>query len=320
MPDDLNGLRRRLDAIDRRLVDALAARQHVVRRAAACKSASGAPVRDHDREREMLRRLGAQARAAGLSSHFVQALYREILNHSVRYQTRCRAAESRALEEGRAPEERAAPVTVAYQGAPGAYSHLAALRHFGAHGAGVTCQGHVAFEDAFRAVEEGRADCALLPVENTTSGAVNAVCDLLAQYRLPIVGEEVLHVDHCLLTSAPVDAQHVRRILSHPQALAQCGRYLAGLPHARAEAFADTALAAKKVKEDGDPAQAAIASEAAARQYGLHVAARGLADQRENYTRFVVVAPEADWRASPASCSTASTAGATSRIEVARRK
>lgn len=279
MSEDLNAIRRHLDDIDQRLVEALAERQQAVRRAAGSKVSSGAPVRDYEREREMLRRLSRQAREAGLNGHFVEALYRDILDHSVRYQTNCLDARNRA-----------STVTVSYQGTSGAYSHLAAMRHFSAFDAEVVCQGHDTFETAFQAVQDGRADFALLPIENTTAGSINEVYDLLARRQLPIVGEEVLHVDHCLLAPEPVPVQDVRRILSHPQAVAQCSRFLASLPDATTEVFTDTAMAAEKVKADGDPTQAAIASEEAARRSDLHVVARGIADQKENYTRFVVVA------------------------------
>ncbi len=283
MSEDLNIVRRELDEIDQRLVEALAARQQMVREAAGCKATSGEPIRDYEREREMLKRLGEQARQSGLNDHFVGMLYREILDQSVRYQTNCLAERDAA-----APEH----LVVAYQGAAGAYSHLAAMRHFSAHGAEVICQGRETFEAAFEAVKEGSADYALLPIENTTAGSINEVYDLLARRNLPVVGEEVLRVEHCLLAPEDVPLQRIERVLSHPQAVAQCSRFLTSLPNGTAEVFTDTAMAARKVKQDGDPTQAALASEEAARRYGLHVVARSVADQKENYTRFVIVAAE----------------------------
>lgn len=189
-----------------------------------------------------------------------------------------------------APRKSGAPIVVAYQGTAGAYSHLAARRHFGADERPVACVGYETFRGALEAVANEEADFALLPVENTTAGSVVAVYDLLAGMGLPLVGEEVLKVEHCLVTAAPGPLGQIRRVLSHPQALAQCSAFLASLPDCEARLHADTAMAAEKIQRDADPAQAAIASREAARRYGLHVMQEGIANQEENYTRFVAVA------------------------------
>ncbi len=130
----------------------------------------------------------------------------------------------------------------------------------------------------------------VLPVENTTAGSINEVYDLLSRASLSIVGEEVFRVDHCLLAIEDVPVSKIRRILSHPQALAQCMKFLSSLENCQREYFADTAMAVRKVKEDQDLSQAAIASEEAGKRYGLKVIQRNLADQIENYTRFLVAA------------------------------
>ena len=280
--DDLRAIRDNLDAIDQQLVDALAARQRAIDEAAAYKADSGRDIRDYSREREILDRLGKQARSAGLNSDFVQTLYREIFDHSVRCQTH-HASGGAGTEE----------VTVAYQGTDGAYSHLAAMRYFSGHHHTVHCLGHDTFGQAFDSVAAGVADYALLPVENTTAGSITEVHDLLAARDMPIVGEEVLHVSHCLVAPDKVPLQRIARILSHPQAVAQCSRFLSSLQDCEAMVYTDTAMAAQKVRDDGDPTQAAIASEEAARRYDLQVIKRHIADQDENYTRFVVISRNA---------------------------
>ena len=112
---------------------------------------------------------------------------------------------------------------------------------------------------------------------NTTAGSINEVYELLARTSLSIVGEEILPIEHCLLALEDVPAGKIRRILSHPQALSQCLKFLSKLDNCQTEYYADTAMAVKKVKEDQDLSQAAIAGEGAARRYGLKVIQRNLA-------------------------------------------
>lgn len=182
---------------------------------------------------------------------------------------------------------------VVFQGTEGSYSHIAARRHFAARQ--IRLSGRDTFREAAAALASGDADLAFLPIENTTAGSIHEVYDLVTRHGFHLVGEEVQMIEHCLLAVADVAPTSIRRVLSQAQALAQCTEFIAQLQGCHAEAFADTALAARKVRDDGDPAQAAIASEEAGRLYGLRVLARDIANQRHNYTRFIVAAraPEA---------------------------
>jgi chorismate mutase/prephenate dehydratase len=137
--------------------------------------------------------------------------------------------------------------------------------------------------------ESGEVGYAFLPVENTTAGSINQTYDLLRQTALAIVGEEVLHVHHRLLGLAGAEVEKLRRVLSHPQALAQCSRFLGSLVDVELVAFVDTAAAAREVSRSDDLSQAAIASAEAGEIYGLTVLHDGIADQEENWTRFVVI-------------------------------
>ena len=131
----------------------------------------------------------------------------------------------------------------------------------------------------------------MLPIENTTAGSSNEAYDLLARMDVAVVGEEIQRIDHCLMAVEPVPLERIKRILSHPQAIEQCATFLAGLPHCQVESLANSGMAARRVRQDQDLAQAAIGSEEAAGSWGLHVIARDITDHRENYTRFVVVGP-----------------------------
>lgn len=174
---------------------------------------------------------------------------------------------------------------VAYQGEPGAYSEAAALK-FRPWADVLPCE---RFEDVFAAVEAGRASHGILPVENSIGGSIHRNFDLLAEHDLPIVGEVELLVEHCLLALPGTPREALRRVYSHPQALAQCERFLRGLTGVDIVATYDTAGSAKLIRDGGLTDTAAVASARAAGVFGLEVLASGIQDYEANVTRFVVV-------------------------------
>lgn len=172
---------------------------------------------------------------------------------------------------------------VAYQGEPGAYSEIAAER-VGEPVARRT------FEAVFEAVTEGGADLGALPLENSLGGSVHRNYDLLLRYPVSIAAETVVAIDHCVLGVAGATVESARRILSHPQALAQCEDWLARHPHLEPVAAYDTAGAARQVAAERDPTTLAVASRRAAEVYGLAALATGVASLPHNQTRFAYVA------------------------------
>jgi chorismate mutase/prephenate dehydratase len=279
---DLSELRLRINTVDEGILRLLSERRTVVQSVIDAKLESDLPLRDPGREEDLLAERIARGRELGLDAHLITRVFHEIIDDSVRSQ------QIRLLQG--LNDQQVAPRKVTYQGIDGAYSHLAAKKFFEPLGEGIEFVGLKTFSQVIESVEESRADYAVLPVENTTAGNINDVYDLLLQTRLSIVGEEIFPVRHCLLAVDDVPLSRIRRVLSHPQALAQCMRFLRQLENCQPEYYADTAMAVQKVKADGDVTQAAIASEEAGRLYGLKIIARDLADQRENYTRFVIVA------------------------------
>ena len=278
----LDRLRNELDSIDSRIVEALADRLRVIGVIAAFKETQPDQIRDEAREKALLDKLAAQARDLRLDPHFITRLFREILDYSVRRQ------QDFLLARERGPDQ---PLVVAYAGTEGAWGHLAAQRHFSARGNAVEYRSFESFREAMEAVKQGIAHFGMLPIENSTAGSINENYDLLAQMDLALVGEEIQPVDNCLMAVENVALDKIRRVLSHPQAIAQCSQFLRGMPQAHVEAFTNTALAARKVRDDKDITQAAIGSAEAARIFGLTIIAGEINDQRENYTRFVVVGP-----------------------------
>jgi len=284
--EELSSLRQRLDSVDAALLDALAQRSHVIQEIARQKAGGEGAVRDVPREQEVLSRVAQQARDAGLDPFFVTRLFREILDHSVRCQHQNLVD---TLNPGTGAAKR---LVVGYQGVEGAYSHIAATRHFAARNADAEFRGINTFAELMDAVRDGDVDYAMLPIENTTAGSINDAYDLLARMNLALIGEEVERIDHCLLALEAVPLTRIHRVYSHPQAIVQCSQFLDSLKDCHVEAYADTAGAARKIREDQDLSEAAIASEEAGRLYGLQVIRRGITNQKDNFTRFVVVARE----------------------------
>ncbi|MCC5906236.1 MAG: prephenate dehydratase [Balneolaceae bacterium] len=280
--DSLEEIRKIIDDLDETIVKALGERQKIVQQVISGKLERADEIRDPEREEKLLEKIRRKAPEVGMDPYFLEQLFREIIQYSVRYQTH-------ALVDHQNEKSQEQTIRVSYQGTDGAFSHQAAMRHFEQRYSNVECIGYTRFEEAADAVEREDVDVALLPIENTTAGSINDTYDLLNEKALYIIGEEVLHINHCLMAPEDVQIGNIRRILSHPQAIAQCSRFLTSLPRCHVVSYFDTAMAARKVRDDADLSQAAIASSYAAEIYGLKILKRDLANQKENYTRFVVV-------------------------------
>ncbi len=286
--DGLDELRRRLDAVDRELLEVLARRLEIVRKVADLKAASLPFLRDGRRERRLLERIEEMAREFGLDPYRSREIFREVIAMSLKTQEDALLARQRRDRTGRTGHR------VAYQGIEGSYSHMAARKFFAERSVAMEMVGCPSFEATLQAAELGETGFALLPIENTTAGSINETYELLRRTPLAIVGEEILPVRHCLLGLEARDPAELSRIVSHPQALAQCSRFLRSLPGVEAAAWSDTASAARYVRDAGDPTVGAIASEEAAALHGLEILTREIADQEENWTRFVVVSAPGD--------------------------
>lgn len=174
---------------------------------------------------------------------------------------------------------------VAYQGEPGAYSEIAALRF------GIPAQFET-FDEVFRAVEERDVSCAVIPIENSLGGSIHHNYDLLLQHPVRIVAETFVKVEHCLLGLPAASIEKAGKVLSHPQALSQCRNFFATHKQLKPEAAYDTAGSAKIVAAEGDPNSFAIASKRAAELYGLKIFQENLADEEWNITRFFCITHE----------------------------
>ena len=178
---------------------------------------------------------------------------------------------------------------IAYPGTAGSFSHGAAQAAFPEG----TCVGFASFQEAAKAVVEGQADYAMLPVENSFAGAVLPTYSLLEKLPLQIVGETMKTVRHHLLGVPGATLQDIRHIASHPQAIAQCDEFLATLLDVQIVPSANTAISAREVAQLGDPSRAAIASAEAAKEYGLIPLAENIQTSATNTTRFFILSMSA---------------------------
>jgi len=175
---------------------------------------------------------------------------------------------------------------IVFAGARGAFGELAARQHFGEK---ADIAPVIGFDAVFGAVKRKKADFGVIPIENTCAGSVHQNYDMLLSSKLYIVAEVFLSVNHFLVAKSGTSIDAVRRVFSHPQALAQCARFLKRNPKMKQIEAENTALAAKAVSEDGQADTAAIASSRAAADFGLEILAPNIQDRDDNVTRFLVV-------------------------------
>ncbi len=284
---ELLKLREELDAIDEQIVRLYEERMDISSKVADYKIKTGKKVLDKTREEEKLRKVRSLAHNE-FNAHGVQELFEQIMSMSRKLQYNRLAQEG---VSGRLPfigvdKLDMQNARVVFQGAEGAYSQMAMMKYFGED---VNCFHVDTFRDAMCAIEEGSADYAVLPIENSTAGIVNEIYDLLVEYENYIVGEQIIRIEHCLIGLPGTDLDQIRTVYSHPQSLMQSARYLNAHDGWQQISMQNNAFAARKVSEDKDKSQVAIASEQAAKIYGLEVLERGVNQSEDNSTRFIIV-------------------------------
>jgi chorismate mutase/prephenate dehydratase len=261
-PPSLTLLREQIDRIDAQVLNLLNRRARLAMRIGHLKSRDRASVYVPSRERQVIARL-TELNTGPLSHEAIRAIYREIISAS------------RALEE---------PLRVAYFGPEASYTHMAAREQFGAQAVFIPL---ATIPQVFAEVERMQTDYGVVPVENSSEGSVASTLDMFVDSPLHIIAEIALEIRHCLLSRA-TQLEQVKRVLAHPQALAQCRRWLAThLPGVFVEEAANNARAAELAVTDGQAA--AIAGRMAGDHYKLNVLASNIQDQAANFTRFVVL-------------------------------
>lgn len=295
---DLLTCRKELDGIDSQIVELFEKRMEICGNVARSKIESGKAVLDTEREKQKLAAVKELAHGA-FNQQAVCELFSQMMTISRRFQYGLLVEHGRTVELGfeKVAEISKRDVRVVHQGVEGAYSHAATLQYFG-EAANIH---HVySFEDAMKEVMEEQSDYAVLPIENSSAGAVIDNYDLLMKYEVHIVAEVFLPVNNYLLGASDAELSDIRTVYSHPQALMQCSDYLNEHKEWQQIKWVNTAVAAQKIKEDGDKTQAAVAGEIAGKLYGLKVLAKNIQNNQENTTRFIVVTKRAVYRADAA--------------------
>lgn len=262
---DLKGLRNGIDRIDDKLLDLLNKRAKIVMEIGRIKRREGTSFYSPLRESEILQRLTSSNKGP-FPNDALRILFREILSASL------------SLEK---------PLKVACLGPLATYTHLAATRYFGSSAAIIPVDG---IKEVFEAVYSGQAEYGVVPIENSNEGVVSYTLDMFMDYELTIIGEVMLKISHNLLSKSG-DISKIRKVYSHPQATAQCRKWLEkNLPGVPVHETVSTAKAAEIAsKED---AAAAIASELAAKMYDLWFVEHSIEDFKDNFTRFLVISRE----------------------------
>ena len=285
-PQPLNQTREQITNLDNELLALLAERRRLSLEVARSKEVDVRPIRDTQREKELLARLVKEGREKGLDAHYVISLYQSIIEDSVLNQ--------QAYLHGRAnPETQKQQYCIAYLGARGSYSYLAATRYCQRRQVEMLDLGCQSFDEIVQAVESGHADYGFLPIENTSSGSINEVYDVLQHTSLSIVGETTIEVSHCLLGKAGSKLADIKTVYAHPQPISQCSRYLSQHKDLRLEYCSSSAEAMDKVNQSPDNSAAAIGSAEGGALYQLESIEAGLANQKINQSRFIVVARKA---------------------------
>lgn len=284
---DLQQCRQEIDKIDSEILRLFEERMKVCEDVAEYKIHTGKQVLDPVREQQKISALKEKAHGE-FNALGVQELFRQIMAISRKRQYQLLTESGVESEEDfeMVDELPRCGVTVVFQGVEGAYSYGAMRAYFEDD---IQSYHVKTFRDAMEEVASGKADYAVLPIENSTAGIVADIYDLLTEYSLYIVGEQIIRVEHVLLGLPDAETSDIRRVFSHPQGLAQCSQFLEEHRDWKKLEVSNTAAAAKKVSEEQDKTQAAIASRDAGEVFGLKILAENICRSGHNCTRFIIL-------------------------------
>lgn len=285
--ETLEELRVRLDEIDDQIVNLYEQRMEICAHVGEYKIQTGKKVLDRQREKEKLENVAGKA-SNPFNKKGVTELYEQLMSMSrkLQYEQLVKAGALGRLPFIQVDSLDADQARVVFPGTEGAYSEAAMKRYFGEN-----CNSFYVrtFREAMEAIEDGAADFAVLPIENSTAGAVDEMYDLLVEFENYIVGETVIPIRHTLSGLPSASLKDVKTVYSKGVALMQTSRFLDSHSNWQRINVANTAIAAEKVLKDEDKSQAAVCSAYAAKIHGLTVLADNINDNEHNSTRFIVV-------------------------------
>ncbi len=275
-------LREKINRLDQKLIEILAERRQVSTEVIQTKIAANIPLRDLARERSLIKALIEQGKQYNLDDLLIKRLYQIIIEDSVLLQQK--------LLQEKLNQGAISSANIAFLGPKGSYSHSAARRYASTHFDQLTESSCSTFKDVFEKIESKVVDYGILPIENSSSGSINEVYDLLQKTNLHIIGELSLPIDHCVLAIPSAKLEQIDTIYSHPQPFQQCSNFLENYPHWKIVYCDSTSSAMETVAKLNQPNIAAMGNKDGGELYGLQVLEHNFANQKENITRFIVLA------------------------------
>lgn len=286
--DRLLELRNKIDGIDKEIIRLFEERMAAADGVAGYKRSTGKAVLDRTREEEKIASVKALAHS-DFNAQGAEALFGQLMSISRMRQYMLIADENKEIFGFKPYVRRIGPKTkVVFAGVKGAYGQQAMEGYFGTD---IDSFDVPTFKEAVAAVSSGEAEYGILPIENSSTGSITDVYDLLSANHNYIVGEYILKIEHALLGCPGSSLSDIKTVYSHPQGLLQCRKFL-GEHDWRGISLENTAIAAKKILDDCDKTQAAVASRRAAEYYGLSVLAENINDIGNNATRFIIIKHE----------------------------
>lgn len=284
---DLNESREKIDKIDKEIARLFEERMEVATDVAAYKRSTGKKVLDPAREEEKIKTLRALTDNE-FNKTGIEDLFRQIMSISRKYQYQVLGAENDVEQKFRQVDsfDVDKDTRVVCFGEHGAYTEQAMEEVFGKN---ITAINRESFREVMEMVANGEAKYGVLPIENSSTGGITDVYDMLLDYDVTVVAEHVVKVEQALMGLKGTKLEDIRTVYSHPQGILQCSKFLEKYPQIVAKTFASTSGSARKVAEEGDKTQAAIASKRAAEIFGLDVIQESINFEKNNYTRFIVI-------------------------------
>ncbi|NBI12911.1 chorismate mutase [[Haemophilus] felis] len=280
---DLTEIRQQITQLDRHLLKLLSERHRLAFDVARNKESTQKPLRDLPREQQLLQELiqYSEQQNYQLEADYIRQIFQRIIEDSV-------ATQQVYLQQKLNAQPDICPI--AFLGKRGSYSHLAARAYatrYQQKWLELSCE---SFDDIFRKVEMGEAKYGILPLENTTSGAINEVYDLLQHTELSLIGELAYPIKHCVLAQGGADLTEIDTLYSHPQVIQQCSQFIKDLGRVHIKYCESSSHAMQLVASLNRPNIAALGNEDGGQLYGLQVLKANIANQSNNITRFIVVA------------------------------
>lgn len=283
--NELAEVRSEIDKIDAELISLLEHRMRLIQRVAEYKKEQRLAVFDGKREQEVLDRCGELVKNSRFRISCLEIM-QKIMETGREYQSRAISSSEPMIAAGK----RASALRVGYQGVPGSYSHQAIQEYFKAEK--TTERNFQLFEDVVKAVVDEEIDCGVLPIENSSTGGILEVYDLLSSNNCLIVAEKIVKIEHNLMALEGVALENIRKVYSHPQGFSQCREFFKLHPDWKLIPYFNTAKSAEMLSTKKDTSAAAVASRQAAELYGLNILKSNINFNANNYTRFVFIAKE----------------------------